>query len=159
VELLVPERFHAVHPGHRGGYFSDPRTRPMGAKLELFGRRKDGKLLIFSRRDVVRPQVLDLNAVLSELDRQTTNVELDEEDDAPPGLYVRMAVSDTGVGMAPETVPRVRAVLQHEAARPGHRARADDGLRHRRRGGRPDHALLGAGHRHDGEGPPAVFAC
>jgi PAS domain S-box-containing protein len=42
VDDLVPERFHEVHPGHRGGYFSDPRTRPMGAKLELFGLRGDG---------------------------------------------------------------------------------------------------------------------
>jgi PAS domain S-box-containing protein len=42
VEALVPERFHAVHPGHRAGYFADPRTRPMGAELELFGVRSDG---------------------------------------------------------------------------------------------------------------------
>ena len=42
VELLVPERFREHHPQHRGGYFTDPRTRPMGAGLELFGRRRDG---------------------------------------------------------------------------------------------------------------------
>src|SRR5215218_5123238 len=42
VEALVPERFHANHPGHRAGYFVDPRTRPMGAELELFGVRSDG---------------------------------------------------------------------------------------------------------------------
>jgi hypothetical protein len=40
VELLVPERFRDVHPEHRDGYLSDPVTRPMGAGLELFGRRK-----------------------------------------------------------------------------------------------------------------------
>ncbi|HUN79316.1 MAG TPA: ATP-binding protein [Solirubrobacteraceae bacterium] len=42
VEALVPERFRATHAGHRAGYFADPRTRPMGAGLELFARRHDG---------------------------------------------------------------------------------------------------------------------
>src|SRR5829696_5443404 len=42
VEALVPARFHGAHPGHRAGYFADPRTRPMGAELELFGVRADG---------------------------------------------------------------------------------------------------------------------
>ena len=42
VELLVPERFAAAHGEHRTRYFVDPRTRPMGAGLELFGRRRDG---------------------------------------------------------------------------------------------------------------------
>jgi PAS domain S-box-containing protein len=42
VETLVPERFRGGHDAHRGGYFNDPKTRPMGANLELFGRRRDG---------------------------------------------------------------------------------------------------------------------
>jgi PAS domain S-box-containing protein len=42
VELLVPERFLNLHPQHRTGYFADPRTRAMGAELELYARRKDG---------------------------------------------------------------------------------------------------------------------
>ncbi len=288
VELLVPERFRHVHPGHRSGYLADPRTRPMGAGLDLFGRRRDGsefpaeislagveadegtlavaairdvtervtaaqererleaelhrarrleterekrdleeqlnqmrrlesvgqlaggvahdfnnilgvilnyaefvaeeigedspayddveeirraaqraaaltrQLLIFSRRDVVRPRVLDVNAVLEDVDKllrraigehvaletraaddlwpveadsgqleqvivnlavnardampdgghlliETGNAELDVEaaplyGDLPPGRYVRIVVSDTGVGMDAETV-------------------------------------------------------
>jgi protein-histidine pros-kinase len=42
VEILVPEQFRAQHPEHRVGYFRDAVPRPMGAGLDLFGRRKDG---------------------------------------------------------------------------------------------------------------------
>ena len=42
VELLIPQRFRDVHPGHRHGYFAEPRTRPMGAGVELFALRKGG---------------------------------------------------------------------------------------------------------------------
>jgi len=42
VEDLIPERYRGVHPDHRREYNAQPRPRPMGIGLELYGRRKDG---------------------------------------------------------------------------------------------------------------------
>ncbi|MGC1106630.1 MAG: PAS domain S-box protein [Candidatus Acidiferrales bacterium] len=42
IELLVPEGFRDQHPAHREGFSEQPNARPMGAGLELYGRRKDG---------------------------------------------------------------------------------------------------------------------
>ena len=42
IEMLVPQRFRSGHPRHRENYDAHPRTRQMGAALNLFGLRKDG---------------------------------------------------------------------------------------------------------------------
>jgi PAS domain S-box-containing protein len=42
IEMLVPQRFHNRHGKHREDYAQEPRVRPMGIGLELFGQRKDG---------------------------------------------------------------------------------------------------------------------
>ena len=42
IEILVPARYREGHPEHRSGYFADPRSRPMGAGLDLHAVRKDG---------------------------------------------------------------------------------------------------------------------
>src|SRR5215210_4112488 len=42
VEILVPELVRSGHVGHRDRYFDGPRSRPMGAGLDLYARRKDG---------------------------------------------------------------------------------------------------------------------
>ena len=43
IEVLLPERFQHRHVAHRTRYFDHPRTRPMGAGLELYGRRSTGE--------------------------------------------------------------------------------------------------------------------
>ncbi|MEN3304143.1 MAG: hypothetical protein V7603_345 [Micromonosporaceae bacterium] len=42
VEMLVPEYARGLHPGHRRRYSAQPQPRPMGAGMQLAGRRKDG---------------------------------------------------------------------------------------------------------------------
>lgn len=43
VEMLIPQRFRDAHPRHRDEYYANPRTRPMGAGMELFALSKDGR--------------------------------------------------------------------------------------------------------------------
>lgn len=42
IECLLPERFRQQHVGHRHNFVNSAKVRPMGAGLDLFGRRKDG---------------------------------------------------------------------------------------------------------------------
>jgi PAS domain S-box-containing protein len=42
IEILVPERFRAQHHTHREGFGEKPKTRRMGAGLDLYGRRRNG---------------------------------------------------------------------------------------------------------------------
>jgi protein-histidine pros-kinase len=40
--ILIPKRFLEIHMDHMDSYFKEPRIRPMGIGLDLFGMRKDG---------------------------------------------------------------------------------------------------------------------
>jgi PAS domain S-box-containing protein len=42
IEMLVPGRLRDQHLAHRTRYMKDPKTRPMGTDLQLFGQRVDG---------------------------------------------------------------------------------------------------------------------
>ncbi len=42
IEVLLPGRFRRGHVGYRNSYAERPRTRPMGAGMELFALRRDG---------------------------------------------------------------------------------------------------------------------
>ncbi len=42
VEMLVPDRYRVQHHHHREGFAQAPKTRRMGAELDLYGRRRNG---------------------------------------------------------------------------------------------------------------------
>jgi PAS domain S-box-containing protein len=42
LDILLPERFRHSHKHHMADFMGKPGTRPMGAKLSILGRRKDG---------------------------------------------------------------------------------------------------------------------
>lgn len=42
IDMLVPERSRAGHPGNRAKFIAHPRTRTIGREQELFGRHRDG---------------------------------------------------------------------------------------------------------------------
>lgn len=42
LEMLIPERFRARHHENVEKFFSNPRVRPMGVGLRIYGLRKDG---------------------------------------------------------------------------------------------------------------------
>jgi PAS domain S-box-containing protein len=43
LDTLLPERFRGRHAAHLGDYMRNPKNRPMGAGMELWGLRKDGR--------------------------------------------------------------------------------------------------------------------
>lgn len=42
VEVLIPERFKDIHARHRADYMSCLKSRPMGTRMDIYGKRKDG---------------------------------------------------------------------------------------------------------------------
>ena len=42
LDMLIPQRYHGRHRDNVGRYFDQPRTRPMGTNLMIYGLKKDG---------------------------------------------------------------------------------------------------------------------
>jgi two-component system, cell cycle sensor histidine kinase and response regulator CckA len=92
VEMLVPDAARDVHPGHRAGYVADPQPRPMGAGMELAGRRRDGSTF---------PAEISLSAI-----------------DTDQGILVSAAVRDvTTRRLAAEAAAQLASIIQssHDA--------------------------------------------
>ncbi len=129
--------------------FGDERLRDRGGpRPDRAGAGQPGGQR--PRRDARRRPAGDRGRTRPSSTRSTRTLHADIE----PGPYVRLKVSDTGVGMDTETVEQVfEPFFTTKSGR--HRAGAGDRLRDRHRGRRPDRRLLGARHRHDGQGPPS----
>lgn len=79
VEVLLPERFRAGHVAHRGTFGAHPRSRPMGAGLELWGRRQDGSELpvdVSLNPAAIGEEPIVLAAVRDMTERRATEREL-----------------------------------------------------------------------------------
>ena len=101
IEELMPQRYRSGHRSLRGGYYHEPRLRPMGVDVDLKGRRKngsefpvdimlspletpDGKVVLSIVRDITQrrqneARILELNAELrdrvAELQASNTSLE------------------------------------------------------------------------------------
>lgn len=69
IEILIPERIREGHVRKRGSYSKNPMPRPMGAVLDLSGRRKDGSEfpVEISLSSVTLPEGNQINAIIRDI--------------------------------------------------------------------------------------------
>ncbi|KTD14580.1 two-component sensor histidine kinase [Legionella gratiana] len=92
IEILVPNRFKAKHPGYRIDFFEKPKARAMGEGRDLYGQRKDGSEfaveiglnpLITEEGSFVLASVVDITERKKEQERFRLAIEA-----APAGILI-----------------------------------------------------------------------
>jgi PAS domain S-box-containing protein len=90
IERLVPERFRERHPAHRENFNAHPRTRQMGAAMNLFALRKDGTE--FPVDIMLRPIGTATGPVVLSFVRDATEQRAAQEELRRQDLQLRMLV-------------------------------------------------------------------
>src|SRR5581483_10235022 len=121
VEMLLPERFRNDHVAHRARYFAEPKTRAMGAGLELFACRRDVSCV-----DLPEPAAHPGRHVRDERDPRYHRAEKTPGGAAPHQRRAAAAKSLRAAGQpAEKRISRQHVARAAHAAQRHHRLRRD----------------------------------